>query len=153
MHSTSPVMIVNRFIPKEKLNFKKIMVGVDFSKSCKYACEFAAKLALKYNSKLSFFHMSSPKESEKEGEEKIQKFYKTPEGIEYEYKIWAGTQPYTEILKLAREKEIDLIVMGSHTRDESERVYVGSAVEHVSAESLCPVVIVTHPDAVLKIEK
>jgi nucleotide-binding universal stress UspA family protein len=153
MHSTIPVMIVNRFIPKEKLNFKKIMVCVDFSKSCKYACEFATKLAQKYNSKIFFFHMAGTTDSEKEIEEKVRKFYKTPSGIEHEYKIWAGTHPYTEILKMANEKEIDLIVMGSHTREGSERIYVGSAVEHVSAESLCPVVVVTHPDAVLKMEK
>lgn len=153
MHSTIPVMIVNRLIPKEKLSFKKIMVCIDFSKSCKYACEFASKLAQRYNSKLLFFHMASHKELEKETEEKIQKFSKIPKEIEHEYKIWSGTHPYTEILKMAREKDIDLIIMGSHTREGSERPYVGSAVEYVSAESLCPVVVVTHPDAVLKMEK
>ena len=55
MHVTTPVMIVNRFIPKERLNFKKIMVCVDFSKSCEYASQFATKLAGKFNSKLYLF--------------------------------------------------------------------------------------------------
>ncbi len=33
-----------------------------------------------------------------------------------------------------------------------ERPYIGSAVEHVSAQSFCPAIVVTHPDALLKIE-
>ena len=57
LHTTTPVMIVDRLIPQEKLNFKKIMISIDFSKSCKYACEFAAKLAQKYGAKLFAFHM------------------------------------------------------------------------------------------------
>lgn len=151
MHSTSPVMIVNRLIPKEKLNFKKIMVCVDFSKSCKHACEFGAILAQKYGSKLLLFHMSSRGESEKEIREKVRKFCGLPERLEHEYSIWQGTEPYLEILKYARDKDVDLIVMGSHTKETAERPYVGSAVENVSGQSDCPVIIVTHPDALLKI--
>jgi len=151
MHSTSPVIIINRLIPKEKLNFKKIMVCVDFSKSCKHACEFAAKLAQKYSSKLLLFHMSSRGGSEKEIAEKIRKFCVMPEGLEHEYGIWQGTEPYLEILKYAREKDADLIVMGSHTKETVERPYVGSAVENVSGQSVCPVIIVTHPDALFKL--
>ena len=152
MHSTSPVIIVNRLIPKERLNFKKIMACVDFSKSCKHACEFAAKLAQKYGSKLLLFHMSSRGGSEKETGEKILKFCGMPEGLEHEYGIWQGTEPYSEILKYAREKDADLIVMGSHTKETGERPYVGSAVENVSGQSVCPVIIVTHPDALFKIQ-
>jgi nucleotide-binding universal stress UspA family protein len=146
MHTTSPVMIVNRLIPKERLNFKKIMVCIDFSKSCKYACEFATKLAQKYGSKLYLFHMSATPTSK----EKLREFCKVPEGIENEYSTWDGTLPHLEILKYAGEKDIDLIVMGSRTKEEGKRMYVGSAVEQVSANSSCPVAVITHPDAVLK---
>jgi len=150
MHVTSPVMIINRLIPKEKLNFKKIMVCIDFSKSCAYAFQSATKLAKRFNSKIYLFHMLTAPETEKEIKEKLLEFCKIPEGIEFEYSVWEGTLPHTEILKYANEKGIDLIVMGSHTREKGEKWYVGSAVEQVSAESLCPVAVVTHPDAVLK---
>jgi nucleotide-binding universal stress UspA family protein len=151
MHSTSPVIIVNRLIPKERLNFKKIMVCIDFSKSCKHACVFAAKLSQKYGSKLLLFHMSSRGVSEKETGEKIRKFCGMPEDSGHEYSIWQGTEPYLEILKYAREKDADLIVMGSHTKETGERPYVGSAVENVSVQSNCPVIIVTHPETLFKI--
>jgi nucleotide-binding universal stress UspA family protein len=152
MHVTSPVMIVNRLIPKERLNFKKIMVCIDFSKSCKYAFEFTTKLVKRFSSKLYLFHMLTTPEAEREIKEKLSTFCKMPEGIDHESNIWEGTQPYLEILKYANEKGVDLIVMGSHTRERGERWYVGSAVEQVSAKSFCPVAVVTHPDALLKME-
>jgi len=152
MHVTSPVMIVNRLIPKEKLNFKKIMVCIDFSKSCKYACEFAIKLAKGLGSKLYLFHMLASPETEREIKERLLEFCKMPEGIGYEYSIWEGKLPYSAILSYANEKNVDLIVMGSHTREKGERWYVGSAVEQVSAKSVCPVVVVTYPEALPKVE-
>jgi nucleotide-binding universal stress UspA family protein len=158
-NTTTPVMIVNRLIPKERLDFKKVMVCVDFSKTCAYAVQFASKLAQRYGSKLFLFHTpvatssgEHPRvDSERGIEEKLREFCKVPQGVEHEYIIGAGTSPYLEILKDAREKDVNLIVMGSCTKDRGERAYVGSAVEHVSAESFCPVVVVTRAEAVSKL--
>jgi nucleotide-binding universal stress UspA family protein len=159
IHTTTPVMIVNRLIPKDRLDFKKIMVCIDFSRSCAYAVQFASKLAQRAGSKLFLFHTplatSSGEHarvsSEREIKEKLREFCKVPEGVEHEYIIGAGTLPYLEILKHAGEKDVNLIVMGSCSREGSERAYVGSAVEQVSAESFCPVVVVTHAEAVSKL--
>ena len=164
MHARCPVMIVNRLIPKERLSFKKIIVCVDFSKSCKYAFQFAVKLAQKYNGKLFIFHMLSVSptgkypqiELETEMESLKQKLEKEckkiSKGIEQKCDIWEGNTPYLEILKYAREKDADLIVMGSHTKEKEKRWYVGSAVEQVSSRAACPVVVVTDPKALLKFE-
>jgi nucleotide-binding universal stress UspA family protein len=153
MHVTSPVVIINRLIPKERLNFKKIMVCVDFSKSCKNASEFAVKLAQKYGAKLFLFHIvSHSAPGTAASKETIAEFCRIPKGIEAEYSIQEGTKPYWGILNYAREKDADLIVMGSRTKETGERPYVGSAVEQVSAECFCPVAVVTHPDALLKID-
>jgi nucleotide-binding universal stress UspA family protein len=159
IHTTTPVMIVNRLIPKEKLDFKKILICVDFSKSCAHAVQFAVKLAQRAGSKLFLFHTPLPTTSGEHSrgadtnayKEKLKEFCKVPEGIEHEYIIGAGTSPYLEILEVARERDVNLIVMGSCTREGSERAYIGSAVEHVSADSLCPVIVVTHEEAVSKL--
>ncbi|MBT8366091.1 MAG: universal stress protein, partial [Deltaproteobacteria bacterium] len=58
MHERCPVMIANRSIPVEKLRFKKIVVGTDFSESCKNALLFAIKLAQEHDSKVFIFHMA-----------------------------------------------------------------------------------------------
>lgn len=156
----SPVIIVNSSFEKERLAFKKILVCIDFSRSCEYACRLAIKLSQKYGAKLFIFHMlSTPQggfsktELEKESnacKEKLSEFCKIPQGIEYEYSIWEGTQPSPDILKIAFEKKADLVVMGSHVKETGEKWYIGSAVEQVSAKCSCPVAVVTHPDAVSK---
>jgi nucleotide-binding universal stress UspA family protein len=58
MHERCPVMIANRSIAEEKLKFKNIVVGTDFSQSCKNALLFAIKLAQEHDSKIFIFHMA-----------------------------------------------------------------------------------------------
>ena len=164
MHERCPVMVVNRPIPEERLKCKKVMVCIDFSESCEFALQFAIKLAQKHGSKLFMFHMFlvplSPRypqgelELESFGLEKELKTFtnKIPNGIEQEHKVWEGTLPYLEILKYARDKDVDLIAMGSHTREKGEKWYVGSAVEQVSSRSISPVAVVTDPKVLLRIE-
>jgi hypothetical protein len=55
--------------------------------------------------------------------------------------------PHLEILKYAAENNIDLIIMGSHTKEKPGKWYPGSAVERVSYRVACPVVVVTDPGA------
>ena len=161
MHSIVPVMVVNRLIPQEKLHFKMILLCIDFSQSCRYAVEFSVKVARKYGSMLHVFHMSNkPKSGEIESTEdrsdlnkKLREFCKIPEEIPHEYLISEGTDPSSGILNYSRGKNIDLIVMGSHTTVTDKRWYVGSAVEEVSAQSLCPVIVVSHPEAFVKTEQ
>ena len=57
--------------------------------------------------------------------------------------------PYVEILKYARERQGDLIVMAHHTRRvDPEEAELGSTVEQVVLRSACPVASVNHPDKV-----
>ena len=161
MHATFPVMIVNRLIPQEKLHFKTIMVCIDFSQSCRYAVEFSVKVARKYGSTLQVFHIAyKPKSGQIESigdrsdlNKTLGEFCKIPEDIPHEYLIFEGTEPSSGILNYSRGKNVDVIVMGSHTTMTDKRWYVGSAVEEVSQQSLCPVIVVTHPEIFLKTEK
>jgi nucleotide-binding universal stress UspA family protein len=60
--------------------------------------------------------------------------------------IWEGS-PYVEILKFARDRQADLIVMAHHTRDlDEEKALLGSTVEQVVLRSACPVASVNRPD-------
>ena len=75
-----------------------------------------------------------------------------PGGIDYEYSVWGGAFPHLEILKYVDKKDVDMIVMGSHTKNKDGKWYVGSAVEHVSLKSVCPVVVITDPKALSSID-
>ena len=161
MHENCPVLIVNSSIQKEILKFKRILVSIDFSKSCECALYFAVKLAQKYDSKLFSFHMIPvppiPKYSKTEYEadtvmakKRLKEFcHEFLRETDHEYIVWGGALPHLEILKCAEKKDVDLIAMGSHTKEKAGKWYTGSVVERVSFRSKCAVVVVTDPEVLL----
>lgn len=164
MRDGSPVMIVNQSISMKKLKFRKVMVSIDFSKSCEHAFRFAINFAQKHGLKLFLFHMlpipPSPQYSQADYDAQLGIFKnkletlckEIPGGIDHEYTVWGGAVPQLEILKYADKKDVDIIVMGSHTKNKDGKWYVGSAVEKVSFRSVCPVVVITDPNAVLNFD-
>jgi nucleotide-binding universal stress UspA family protein len=66
-------------------------------------------------------------------------------------KVEVITQPTSAsatILEVARRENIDLIVMGSHSRRGIARLLLGSVAAHVARGSECPVVTVYNPHVV-----
>lgn len=159
MREKCPVMIVSETFSKKRLEFGSIVVGIDFSKSCECALTFAVKLAQTYNAKIFIFHMIPvppyPKYSEADYEadvktstRRLQQFsQQIIEGMDHEYCIWGGALPHSEILKCAQQKDADLIVLGSHTKESEGKWYAGSAVERVAFRAECPVIVLTDPFA------
>ena len=155
MHENCPVMLVNPAIQIERLAFKRILVGIDFSKSCECALCLAVELSRKYGSMLFPFHMIPvppiPKYSKTDYEadrgaamRRLQEFCREfLENIDYEYGVRGGALPHLEILKYAEKKDVDLIIMGSHTKEKAGKWYAGSVVERVGFRSQCAVVVVT----------
>jgi len=72
-----------------------------------------------------------------------------PGGIDCEYSLGGGALPHLEIIKYADKKDVDLIVMGSHTKEKAGKWYSGSVVERVSFRSNCAVLVVTDPEVLL----
>lgn len=54
--------------------------------------------------------------------------------------------PFAEIVRYAKEKEIDLIVMGTHGRGRMAQLLLGSVAEKVVRAAPCPVLTVRHPE-------
>jgi nucleotide-binding universal stress UspA family protein len=154
---TSPVMVVNRPAEPERLLFRRVLVAVDFSRSCECAICFAARLAASYHSRLIVFHMIPvppfPKYSradliadESQARRRLESFYEAYlDGLDHRYLIRAGAMPHLEILDSAGKEDVDLIIMGSHTKDTAGKWYPGSAVERVGYRATCPLTVVTDP--------
>ena len=54
--------------------------------------------------------------------------------------------PYVEIVRYAKERDIDLIVMGTHGRGFVAHMLMGSVAEKVVRAAPCPVLTVRHPE-------
>ena len=159
-----PVVIISRPCTTCWKLFSNIVFGTDFSKAADYAYMFAYKLARNVGAKLHLFHAcdinshgSGRIVEQTEIENMIEKakdvmqtrYISKMNGYDnYSLEVREGV-PYVEILKYAREKTGDLIVMAHHTREiDPEKAVLGSTVEQVVLRSACPVASVNHPDKV-----
>ena len=159
-----PVVIISRPCTTCWKLFSNIVFGTDFSKAADYAYMFAYQLAKEVGAKLHLFHACKINTDESgqvlgqtEIEKKIERakaemqkrYISKMNGYDnYSLEVREGI-PYVEILKFAREKTGDLIVMAHHTREiDPEKAVLGSTVEQVVLRSACPVASVNHPDKV-----
>jgi nucleotide-binding universal stress UspA family protein len=159
-----PVVIISRPCTTCWRLFSNIVFGTDFSKAANSAFLFAFKLAKEVGAKLYLFHAidihfgdtgqtQRQEVIEKkvvEAKERIEKRYVSQmNGFDnYEIEIWEGV-PYVEILKFAREKDGDLIVLAHHTKEiDPEKALLGSTVEQVVLRATQPVASVNRPDRV-----
>jgi nucleotide-binding universal stress UspA family protein len=159
-----PVVIISRPCTTCWKLFSNIVFGTDFSKASDYAYQWAYKLAKEVGAKLHLFHacdlntsatgvvidQSEIENQIAKAKEKIEKRYisKMNGYDNYEMEVREGI-PYVEILKFAREKTGDLIVLAHHTKEiDPEEAVLGSTVEQVALRSACPVASVNHPDKV-----
>jgi nucleotide-binding universal stress UspA family protein len=54
--------------------------------------------------------------------------------------------PFIEIIKYAKEQDIDLIIMGTHGRKPLLHLLNGSEAENTVRKAPCPVMVVRHPE-------
>jgi len=137
----------------------KILVPVDFSKHSEYALEAAATLAKKYTSEIVVLHMLGLSEAvftKDDSQEFMEaQFYmklsrkRFAEFLDKPYlkdiKVSELVQNYkifSEINNIAKEKNIDLIVMGSHGAGGLSEIFVGSNTEKVVRTSEVPVLVI-----------
>lgn len=157
-----PVLIVNRPCNTCWNLFSSIVFCTDFSKAADYAFTFAMQAAKDIGCPLHIFHTvnltsgdlgGKPTQAQIEAEiefakKKIDEKYLSQLGdfkmVEVDVREGA---PHVEILKYAREKEADLIVMAHHSKDVApEDAEIGTTLEEVVLRSACPVASVNHPD-------
>lgn len=157
-----PVLIVNRPCNTCWNLFSSIVFCTDFSKAADYAFTFAMQAAKDIGCPLHIFHTvnltsgdlgGKPTQAQIEAEiefakKKIDEKYLSQLGDfkMFEVDVREGA-PHVEILKYAREKEADLIVMAHHSKDVApEDAEIGTTLEEVVLRSACPVASVNHPD-------
>jgi nucleotide-binding universal stress UspA family protein len=140
------------------LLIQRILCPTDFSESAQQALELAAALARDYRAELLVCHVCAvpvaviadgialPMIPEDEASararlESLQAYQpNVPLGREF-----LDGEPTEEILRLAEERDVDLIVMGTHGRTGVSRLLMGSIAEAVLRKATCPVLTVKSP--------
>ena len=157
--SRCPVLIANGAFEAGQLEFKNIVVGVDFSESCTAAMGLAALFAQYCGACITAFHMLpiapypkySPETQQTDHARQQKRMQalcgKLPAGAGHQSVLKPGVQPHMEILRFVGQVGADLIVMGSHTRNRAGKWYAGSVVQQVACHARCPVIVVNGPEA------
>ena len=138
---------------------KKIIVPIDFSEHSEYALETAAVLAKKYNAEILALHMLELSNALISNAENLQQeetvFYlklaeqKFNEFLNKDYLKDIKITPlvkhfkvFSEVSEVAKQHDVDLIIMGSHGASGLKEVLVGSNTEKVVRHSGIPVLVV-----------
>lgn len=147
------------------INIERILFPTDFSEHSKHAFRYALSFAKEYNAKLYMLHviediqylanaymfdvpiMPSFADMEQNRLKEMQEFIDrevTDTKIEIEKVVKRG-RPFIEIIQMARDEKIDLIVIATHGRGGLEHVFFGSVAEKVVRKAPCPVLSIRMP--------
>ncbi|MFV8754867.1 cation:proton antiporter [Nannocystaceae bacterium ST9] len=134
--------------PFEPWTPKTILVPTLGTEHCRHAVEVAAVLAASSEAVLLVLHVTHSdegREREAMAREIVDHHAAWAErfGATTEAQVVEGTQPDQQILAVAAARGVDLIVLGSGLRVSSTRAFFGHRIEHILADTRCPVAIVS----------
>ncbi len=125
---------------------RHIVVGTDGSRFADAAAVTATNLAQFCNAKVTVVSVTTPshgpeRRAEAQTAVDLAVTHMKSKGVDAEGLVLEG-QPAMTIVEVARERNADLIVTGSHGRGALERVLLGSTSERILSETPCAVLVV-----------
>ena len=148
------------------MEIRSILLPTDFSDCAGYAVSFATSLARQMGASVLCLHVVEPivpavgftpmaeplpvtdlnDQLEESATRELPKIIERPEfaGLNVEEAIAHG-EAAAEIVRVAKERRIDLIVISSHGRAGLGRILFGSTAESVVRHAPCPVLVVKPP--------
>jgi nucleotide-binding universal stress UspA family protein len=144
----------------KEFSLRAILVPIDFSECSRKAVQYAVPLARQFNSSLLLVHVMPvhyfvgsefgpvdvpvPEQELRENSERaLTRFAREEIGgaVPVTTRVCRG-QPVHEIVTLAREAGVDLILLSTHGHTGLKHVLLGSVTENVVRYAPCPVLVV-----------
>ncbi|MBN1844764.1 MAG: universal stress protein [Sedimentisphaerales bacterium] len=146
---------------------KKILYPTDFSEHSLCALPLAQEIAQCFDANLHCLHVVDEayqfwlsaqeaampvvmpiEEMKQSAQEHMREFVSQHITFNPERLVWqVGIgRPFLEIIRYARQEEIDLIVIATHGHGALASMLLGSVTEKVVRKSPCPVLTVRHPE-------
>jgi universal stress protein A len=148
---------------------KRLLVPTDFSEPSTIALQYAKAFAQTFQAALHILHVIEERtlaygemisgslppldlsdileRTERDVRDRLNHVLTEAERETYEvHLVTLVGSPFVEIVRYAKAKEIDLIVMGTHGRGPIAHLLMGSVAERVVRKAPCPVLTVRHPE-------
>jgi nucleotide-binding universal stress UspA family protein len=148
------------------MEIRSILLPTDFSECGNFALSYAASLARTFNARIICVNVIEPivptvgysgmteplpiadiaEQLEDSAERELPKLAECDEceGIDIEELVVHG-EAASEIVRVAKDRDVDLIVISSHGRTGLGRILFGSTAEAVVRHATCPVLVVKPP--------
>ncbi|MGH7130133.1 MAG: universal stress protein [Planctomycetaceae bacterium] len=141
------------------ITLNNILLPTDFSEPSLAATRYALELARRFSSRLHLLHViedpsivlplaesypfASREDFEKLAQTELENWILPDDraGVDLVYR-WRHGTPFAEIVRDAREHDVDLIVLGTHGRGMLAQLLMGSTAEKVVRKAECPVLTV-----------
>lgn len=144
------------------IQLKKILVATDFSEHAQLAVRYGAEFAKQFSAELlichvvpypdlisqlpptaeayipSNLHEIHVRTAEEQGQKLIAEFC---QGVNAAFRYCSGS-PFVEIIRLAKEEDVDLLIIGTHGRGAVAHMLLGSVAERVVRKAPCPVLTI-----------
>ncbi len=139
-HAPCNVLVVS---PEVSTAFRDILVATDGSRYSKAAVREAISIAKRCNSRLIAVSVAHSDEELKSAQDNVQMASElaSQEGLKIEGAAVIG-KSYEVIVDMAKQKQVDLIVVGSHGRRGLERLLMGRVTERVIGHSGTAVLVI-----------
>jgi nucleotide-binding universal stress UspA family protein len=140
---------------------RTILHPTDFSDCSRWAFRLAACLAQAEGARLVVLHVKQappssglarrvlnqlpPGEYDDWLRHQLERFRVANSVLQVEHRLTEGN-PASEILRVVRDTDCDLVVMGTHGRTGLDQLVLGSVAEWVAKKAQCPVVTVRTPE-------
>jgi nucleotide-binding universal stress UspA family protein len=142
------------------VGFKRILCPIEFDQTSLDALTLAYDLARESHATLYLLHVARipadymdvplpfPENPrwERQAREKLERIAaeRLQSGFDYQINVVSGT-PDIDVLRMANELKVDLIVMATHGRKGLKHLVLGSVAERVVREAHCPVLTIRSP--------
>ena len=147
------------------INIKTILAPTDFSTHAEHALKYAGELAKNLKAKMYVLHVAEYSnvggdpdasellipnyipELEKKGKDRLDQITRRLSEVGVDaHSVFVAGRAYQDIVRVAEELKVDLIVIGTHGRTGFSHLFFGSTAEKVVRLCPCPVLTVKHPD-------
>ena len=143
------------------LDFKKILVPIDFSDASKKALKYAFRFAEQFDCEIVLLHVLEPAGPMVDAPLALEVFLNSKDSLSTMEKKLAGLSAQSrnndanpisskirtghapnEITKAAKDLDVDLIVIATHGNTSSRHLCIGSTAERVVRSAPCSVLVV-----------